>query len=1243
MNKLYKNLHNLFKISKTLRFELKPVGETQEHFNKNVLKTDEEKAEKFKKVKKYCDEYHKVFIKECLENFHDNDFIKLLTEYNQFFIKTNLEEKEKKQFEEIQKQLRNKLSNLFKKASKYDGLFKEELIKEYLKEYYKNDKDKLDEIAVFDKFTSYFKGFHTNRKNMYSEKEKHTAIAYRLINENLPIYLKNIAIFKKIEKNIPTIKEQIQNNLGKNCDNYFSSIEEYINCLSQKQIEEYNLIIAGKSQEKAPKIQGLNEIINLYNQKNSTKLPIFKELYKQILSDTNSSSFKFDIIEYDYQIIEVIKSYYQEFEQEILNKSEFIDTISNISQFDASKIYINNDNSLTTLSQNVFEDWSYIKNLLEIEYDKKNGSKKSKNIDKYLEKRNKELNKIKEISIEKIENLIKEFEPENSNKIAEYFKNKTKEQIEKIKLEYENVKTVLQKEYDNSSTNLLQDKNSVEKIKNFLDSIKDLQSNIKLLIPKNKTLGDMDFYNKLNYEVLSEIIPVYNKTRNYVTKKPYSLEKFKLNFGSSQLLAGWDKNKEESNLGVLLEKDGNYYLGIMNKTDNKIFSGIESPNDKCCYRKIEYKLLPKVEENFPRVFFAKSRIKDFEPTEELLFKYKQGMHKKGENFDLSFCHELIDFYKSSIKKHKDWSKFNFKFSDTNTYDDTSQFYREVETQGYKIDFVNISEEDINQLVHDGELYLFQIYNKDFSKYSKGKENLHTLYWKALFDKDNLSDVVYQLNGKAEIFYRKKSIEAKIIYKRNEPIGNKKFKQLKRYRVFAEENEPIENKKTNPQKETSVFEYDLIKDKRFTVDKFQFHVPITLNFKAAGKNKFNDFVNNELKECDDIHIIGIDRGERHLLYISVINSKGEIVEQRTLNVINDTNYHALLDEREDARNKARKSWNTIQNIKEIKEGYMSQVVNVLTKLMLKYNAIIVLEDLNSGFKNSRKKIEKQVYDKFETKLISKLEYLVIKPDRNKYEEEKFNEGGILNAYQLANSEIKNSKQNGIILYIPAWNTSKIDPTTGFVNLFNLKKVNNEFVEKFQDIRYNEAEDYFEFDFNYSDFSDKSSGERKNWTICTYGDRLRSFGKQNKNSSWDSQSVNLTAEFKKLFDEYKIDYSNIKDEILNKSNSKFYNAQIEKDNFYGFAILFKLLVQLRNSIANSEEDYILSPVKNKRGFFYDSRQAGNILPQNADANGAYNIARKGLILLNRIKENEAGEKLDYSIKNADWLSYVQEQDQ
>ena len=45
-------MHNLFQTSKTLRFELKPIGKTQEYFEQYILEQDEMKSETFKKVKK---------------------------------------------------------------------------------------------------------------------------------------------------------------------------------------------------------------------------------------------------------------------------------------------------------------------------------------------------------------------------------------------------------------------------------------------------------------------------------------------------------------------------------------------------------------------------------------------------------------------------------------------------------------------------------------------------------------------------------------------------------------------------------------------------------------------------------------------------------------------------------------------------------------------------------------------------------------------------------------------------------------------------------------------------------------------------------------------------------------------------------------------------------------------------------------------------------------------------------------
>ena len=175
------------------------------------------------------------------------------------------------------------------------------------------------------------------------------------------------------------------------------------------------------------------------------------------------------------------------------------------------------------------------------------------------------------------------------------------------------------------------------------------------------------------WDELDTVTPLYNKVRNWLTRKPFSTEKIKLNFDNSQLLGGWDVNKEPDCTGVILRKDGFYYLGIMDKKSNRIFEAGLTPTDGECYDKIDYKLLPGANKMLPKVFFSKSRIDEFEPSEAIISSYKRGTHKKGADFNLTECHRLIDFFKQSINKHEDWSKFNFQFSDTKSYEDISGF------------------------------------------------------------------------------------------------------------------------------------------------------------------------------------------------------------------------------------------------------------------------------------------------------------------------------------------------------------------------------------------------------------------------------------------------------------------------------------------------------------------------------------------------------------------------------------------
>ncbi|MDR3048120.1 MAG: type V CRISPR-associated protein Cas12a/Cpf1 [Bacteroidales bacterium] len=1240
-----KQFTNLYQLSKTLRFELIPQGKTLENIQaSNILSNDEHRAESYKLVKKIIDEYHKNCIEKSLSGLKLDE--EDLRNYFLYFNIKNKDESQKKAFEAAQAKLRKQIA----KAFDTKRLFGKELIKEDLLnfDFVKQDATNTDLVMEFKDFTTYFTGFHENRKNMYSDEDKSTAIAFRLIHDNLPKFIGNMTVFEKINEPLADKLQILYTdfeeylNVEKIADLF--KLDYYSNVLTQTQIEVYNLLIGGKTLEDGTKIQGLNEYVNLYNQQQKDKtarLPKFIPLFKQILSDRDAISWLPEMFESDNQVLENIEKVYQE-----IPFAEIKSLIEKLSDYDLSKIYLRNDTGLTDISQKQLGHWSEIAKVIEAQLKSEHPKTARETEDKYNEKITKLIKNADSFSIAYLNECVKNrslSEVETPISLQNYFKlfGKTEEQKDlflTITKNYEEIKELLNTNYYSLSPNssLKQDKQNVEKIKQFLDSIKALQWFIKPL-KSDDADKDAAFYaefEKLWLE-LDKITPLYNMVRNYVTQKPYSTEKIKLNFENSTLADGWDVNKEHDNTTIILRKDGLYYLAILNKNHKKVLDKEVAETDGVCFEKMEYKLLPGANKMLPKVFFSKSRISEFSPSKQLLENYEKGTHKKGENFNPQDCRTLIDFFKTSINEHEDWKHFDFHFSDTSTYQDLSGFYREVEQQGYKITFRNISENYINQLVEDGKLYLFQIYNKDFSPYSKGKgtPNMHTLYWKELFSPENLANVVYKLNGQAEVFYRKHSLNY---------------------------NEETWKKGHHYDKLKDKFNYPIISKRRYALDKFQFHVPITMNFKAIGNERINEQVNQYIKDNGVKHIIGIDRGERHLLYLSLIDLNGKIVQQFSLNeIVNEyngntykTDYHKLLDSKETSRDEARKSWNEIETIKELKEGYLSQVIYKIATMMVEYNAIVVLEDLNFGFMRGRQKVEKQVYQKFEKMLIDKLNYLV---DKKKQPTE---EGALLNAYQLTNkftSFRDMGKQNGFLFYIPAWNTSKMDPVTGFVNLFDTRYENvdkaKDFFKKFEAIRYNKTKNFFEFVVNnYGEFNAKAADQkeekdkngkiiakeiklRQNWTICTYGDRIITFRNAEKNSQWDNKEVNLTKEFDDFFAAQNIAFQNgedLKAAIATKT---------DKDFFEKLLSLFKLTLQMRNSITNSTTDYLISPVADENGNFYDSRKADDTKPKDADANGAYNIARKGLWAIEQIKNADDLKKINLAISNKEWLRYVQ----
>lgn len=1258
-----KNFTNLFSLSKTLRFELIPQRKTLEFIEQNgLLKQDEQRNFAYKKTKKLIDEYHKHFIEMVLIQVKlDN-----LTDFEKLYNVAKREDAERKSFEKIQIDMRKEISDAFTKHDSYNDLFAKELIKDLLPNFFDEEEIK-STIKQFDDFTTYFKGFHENRKNMYSKDEKSTAIAFRIVHQNLPKFIDNIKIFNKIiesefRNNLEIIEYEIDAILQGEKLNEIFKIENYNNTLSQTQIDRYNYILGGYEEVNKTKVKGLNEFINLYNQQQKdpkNRLPKLKPLFKQILSDRVIVSFREENFENSKDVLAAIENFYQELIRNIFDTDtdnlSLNELLSQIDSFDVEKIYIRNDLQLTDISQKIFGNWNIINNALEVDFFNNYKGKKQRGTEDYEVEFNKVSKKNDSYAIGYLNRCLLQLENNDVTKsINQYYsslgKNEMSSNLIMLMEEAYKICEPIIKSFPEDK-DISQNDEAIEKIKLLLDSIKNIQHFIKPLLGKGNE-GDKDekFYAELDriWRHLNEITSLYNKVRNFMTKKPYSTEKYKLNFENPELLGGWPINREIATSSLIFKDNNFFYLGILDKKNKSKFKNLPKPkNEEDIISKMNYLQAAdpgKDVQNFmviDGVTVKKNGRKEkggenkgvniqlealknqYLPADINEIRIKKSYSKLSEIFNKNDLIKFIDYYKERAKEY--YSSYNFSFRNSCDYNDFGVFTDHINEQAYQVDFIEVSQDFIHQLVDEGKLYLFKIYNKDFSPHSKGTPNMHTIYWKMLFDKENLKNVVYKLNGEAEVFFRKKSIEPTnvVTHYANQPI-------------------PLKNK-TNEGK-SNTFNYNIIKDKRYTCDKFQFHVPITLNFKATEEKYFNELTNNYIKEGNIKHIIGIDRGERHLLYITLIDLDGNIINQISLNIITntynnnnyETDYNTLLTTKQGDRDKARKNWKTIENIKELKQGYLSQAIHTITTWMIQYKAIVVLEDLNMGFKNSRQKVDKSVYQKFEKMLIDKLNYLV---DKNKKADEL---GGALNALQLTEkfeSFAKMKNQKGFLYYVPAWNTSKIDPLTGFVNLFYTKYETIEkaqkFFQSFDDIIYNNDGNYFEFKVaNYTAFNPKAEGTRQNWTICTYGDRIKTFRNPEKNNNWDDLEVNITEEFIKLFIDGNININDdLQKQIVKQNDKKFF-----EDLLY----LFKLTLQMRNSKTNSDVDYMISPVANRNGEFYDSRnyeQQNAILPSNADANGAYHIAKKGLWIIEKIKKSENLKTLKLAITNKEWLNYIQ----
>ena len=180
-------------------------------------------------------------------------------------------------------------------------------------------------------------------------------------------------------------------------------------------------------------------------------------------------------------------------------------------------------------------------------------------------------------------------------------------------------------------------------------------------------------------------------------------------------------------------------------------------------------------------------------------------------------------------------------------------------------------------------------------------------------------------------------------------------------------------------------------------------------------------------------------------------------------------------------------------------------------------------------------------------------------------------------------------------------------------------------------------HIEFEFDYRKFNTYQIDHQNVWTVSTYGKRI--VKQKDNNKHWKAYNYYPTKEIVKAFEETGVELcegTDIKALLADMDATK--NRALFKTLFTAF----ENTLQMRNSNAETEEDYILSPVAKDGRHFCSTDEAdkgrdasGNWvsrLPVDADANGAYHIALKGLFLLKNpdVKRIENKKWFEFMVK-------------
>lgn len=973
-------------------------------------------------------------------------------------------------------------------------------------------------------------GYIVSRQRLFEAKLTKGNVLFRILVQNFDTYISNLVTYRLNQSN-PAFEEM----LDKEARREYFKLSAYPSFISQEGIDEYNAMLNGKQIIAAGTnriTDSLNREIREYNAKHAkdedfVRIKPFKPLYKQILgiaaSEEEEEQIGFQTLSNQEEFVEEVEKWIGWYDQPE-NMRQAIGLVDRITRTDG--LYIR-QTAVNSMSRLLCESPMELRTrLVRAGFKSEAITVNDHKVEAYrLTDLLSETVLDRDLFSQYFDNQLKAILLSGEERrqwlktLTEPFAGKTFLQINPLPTVIESLRGCV--------------KNNLGKAA-YAGPIERLQT-VCSRFTSLMNLIVQDDENNLADNPLKELVDQYFTelmenthyegvlVRGYLLTKPNNQHKIPIQFGLYDFGSGWSRSKADiAGLFIVREPSGNpdspyyYHLCCPNNylpkplRAGKYQQQLESHpgddgwglmhfnqiNDKLVFSAILYN------NNFLSACEGYDEIREALMNKETRNQWTKSDDPVKQQQYLAFVKHLVTTGLCKERYHFDEEKV----AACATLNDLIDYMIE---DAYVLEFNPFDHAQLEKDIEAGRIFSFKLHTRKLYK-PHTRQSQHEQLFLAAMRGDGIS-----LQGGVQVFYRDVRVnpnetfvhKAGTIlldkYDRNGQLlvdesGKSCYRLLLRYLnrdndLFATPLSPEENAKAEAlyqkQKDalvTKVFRNSIVKNARYTKPQWTMHLPLLTNRSGLKDNNviFTDALEKQFVrayESKDYRILSLMFSPRNLIYLTLIDRDGKIIEQRSLNHLPSNkagrliDYHSQIvtrmrqkqliqrDLQSNVEN-AESTWGKEDEIKGAREGYISLVVYLVAQYMRDGKTLLVMDDVRDKVKGTL--FDSNQLTSIQRQIIAKLACLRL---RNIPMGQP---GSVNKPITLCKQVTTNSAligRNGMV-YITdlSFFNRIIDPTTGFMNLLPslsdlTVKAAKALLDSFDEMRYDPQRDLFTFSY------------------------------------------------------------------------------------------------------------------------------------------------------------------------------------